>query len=701
MAHDNRIMLLLNKELEKNPKNLRCRTQIAKELAKHDNEKAIQFCEETFELCAEQKKDRNFQWLFTLVFQLYESLGVASSVAEESYHRWKKKYGFSETAENAICYQMVRIHLIKETAEMAHSYAVKYFETYHKLQANEELRMEQMTEDIGRYQTQLAYWEMLHFGAYSANKAGIYDTAWKWYQEMPWENPEFIFDQSVWFMLELFQIRPDVTKFKEILPKIVKNPTLMKDTKIRNVIGDVLNRMKEGKPLKDGPDYIKSDIKLSIGILVSNNIKTIKRCLDSLTPLRQAIKSELIIVDTKGEETDGSIDIARPYADKLYSFQWCNDFAKARNVCMEHAEGEWFLFVDDDEWFEDVSEFIEFFRSGECNNYGCAHYNIRNYYDEQGHYTDAIVGRFIRRTPNTKFVGRVHEHYNETYPPNKYMKTLAHHSGYCYSSEEEKKQHQDRNLSLIKAQFAEKGYKPEYLSVQDTWDEGYKFCMECIPVLAQNYNMVENSCIQWILVASARYFECTDNYPGFWNQVKYLRANYPLSQMAELFLAAMEVNNSMGANNRELCEDRVKHYLEMWDWLKEHPENALVQNQLDFNVQFNEDTYFRIVHIGAKCANLQKKYQLANQYWKRLPWDREGFNKLVYWADMQETVEGLKAMQKRTLSPEMQKLCNQLKQNIKTLMMAGNTVVAKELLQGLAELVPDDEDVQEWQSILL
>ena len=708
MAHINRNKLLLQKELEKNPTDLRCRAQMAMELATYDNEAALKFCEETFQLCAEQKKDRNFQCQLVLVFRLYESLGVASKIAEESYHCLKKQYGYSETTENAISYQMVRIHLLKDSTELAHPYAAQYFETLKRLQENEELQLEQMSADFQRYQTNEAYWEMLHFGAYSACKAGVYERAWEWYQQMPWETPAFAYEQAVWFMLELFHIRPDMKRLKDIIPRIARNKTLMADTGIRNKIGDALNRIKQGKSLKDGPDYIQSDIKLSIGILVSNNIGTIKRCLDSLTPLREAVKCELILVDTKGEETDGSFEIAKPYADKIYSFKWCNDFAAARNVCIDHAEGEWFLFVDDDEWFEDTSEFVEFFNSGECNNYGTGHYNIRNYYDAQGNYTDAIVGRFIHRTPNTRFVSRVHEHYNGAYPPNKFFKTLAHHSGYYYATQEDKKKHQNRNLSLLKSQLEEEGYNPgvcaqivqEYLAVEDTWDEGYKFYEECIPILVKNYSVQDNSCIQWILVASARYFECISAYSDFWKQTAYLRENFALSQMAELFLAGMEVNVSMGENNLELCEKRVERYLEMWDWLQSHPEDALVQNQLDFNVHYNETMYFRVVHIGAKCANLQKKYQLANKYWKRLPWNREGFEKVVYWADMQETVNGLKAMQKPVLGPEMQKLCEQLKQNIRALIAAGNIAAAKELLQGLSELVPEDEDVQSWKSML-
>ena len=88
------------------------------------------------------------------------------------------------------------------------------------------------------------------------------------------------------------------------------------------------------------PNYIKSPIKLTIGILISNRIVHIRSVMESLRPLLSAAPSELIAVDTKGPDTDGSIDVVREYTDKIYPFTWCDDFAAARNVCLEHASGE-------------------------------------------------------------------------------------------------------------------------------------------------------------------------------------------------------------------------------------------------------------------------------------------------------------------------------------------------------------------------
>ena len=147
---------------------------------------------------------------------------------------------------------------------------------------------------------------------------------------------------------------------------------------------------------------------LSISLLVSNRPDTVEKCLKSLEHLRKSVSSELILVDTGcGEKVRNIIE---PYADKIVEFTWCGDFAKARNAGLKEATGEWFLYLDDDEWFEDTSEIEEFFLSGEWKNYGYAFYKQRNYDDMSGSvYSDALVTRMTRLYENVCFVYSIHE----------------------------------------------------------------------------------------------------------------------------------------------------------------------------------------------------------------------------------------------------------------------------------------------------
>ena len=104
-----------------------------------------------------------------------------------------------------------------------------------------------------------------------------------------------------------------------------------------------------------------ADKLLTISLLVSGREDTTEKCLRSLKKLRDELRTEVILVDTGCPKSwQKSLE---NYADQYICFKWCGDFAKARNAGLEHATGEWFLFLDDDEWFEVVAPIITFFQN--------------------------------------------------------------------------------------------------------------------------------------------------------------------------------------------------------------------------------------------------------------------------------------------------------------------------------------------------
>lgn len=187
---------------------------------------------------------------------------------------------------------------------------------------------------------------------------------------------------------------------------------------------------------------------LTISILVSGREETTIKSLDSLQDLLEQVDSELILVDT-GCSKEFRNKISK-YTDNIISFEWCNDFAKARNIGLEAAKGKWFLFLDDDEWFEDVNPIIEFFNSGEWEEYEQAVYKARNYGDIEGnYYSDEWVSRMIRIRKDTKFEGRVHEYLAPARGKCKRIEAFVHHFGYVFENEEKKKAHFQRNMSIM------------------------------------------------------------------------------------------------------------------------------------------------------------------------------------------------------------------------------------------------------------
>ncbi len=196
-------------------------------------------------------------------------------------------------------------------------------------------------------------------------------------------------------------------------------------------------------------------LQLTISLLVSDRRDNLKKCLDSILPLLKEVNSELIIVFTgKDPET---LAIARQYTNHIIPFTWCDDFSKARNTGLEEASGEWFLYLDDDEWFEDTTEIIQFFKSGEYRNYKTAMYIQRNYDDWEGRsYNDAQVGRMCQVQSDVRFISPIHEGLYPFDDPRKILGSYVHHFGYVASgSASEGRKKFERNTALLHKVYAE------------------------------------------------------------------------------------------------------------------------------------------------------------------------------------------------------------------------------------------------------
>lgn len=84
-------------------------------------------------------------------------------------------------------------------------------------------------------------------------------------------------------------------------------------------------------------------VTISLCMIVKNEEKLLARCLDSIADLMD----EIIIVDTGS--TDRTKEIAARYTDKIYDFEWINDFSAARNFAFSKAGMEYIYSADADE----------------------------------------------------------------------------------------------------------------------------------------------------------------------------------------------------------------------------------------------------------------------------------------------------------------------------------------------------------------
>lgn len=78
-------------------------------------------------------------------------------------------------------------------------------------------------------------------------------------------------------------------------------------------------------------------------MIVKNEAGSLGHCLESL----RGLWDELVVLDTGS--TDGTPDIARSFGARVETFTWVDDFAAARNACIERCTGDWILVVDADE----------------------------------------------------------------------------------------------------------------------------------------------------------------------------------------------------------------------------------------------------------------------------------------------------------------------------------------------------------------
>ncbi|MCI8861614.1 MAG: glycosyltransferase [Lachnospiraceae bacterium] len=224
------------------------------------------------------------------------------------------------------------------------------------------------------------------------------------------------------------------------------------------------------------------NLPLTISLLASNRIATLERCLDSLKPLLLQVPAELIVVFTGNDERVRQT--AACYTDKIFPFSWCNDFSAARNEGLRHANGEWFLYLDDDEWFDDVTEICEFFRSGEYRHYGFAGYIQRNYLNQEGSgHTDAIVYRMAKRSPKLCFEGSIHEELRPYLPPCKVFRSYVHHYGYLKNQADITSSKASRNIPLLlEAIKKQPGYTKNYVQLtqeyhtQSNWEQAEEIC---------------------------------------------------------------------------------------------------------------------------------------------------------------------------------------------------------------------------------
>lgn len=326
--------------------------------------------------------------------------------------------------------------------------------------------------------------------------------------------------------------------------------------------------------------------KLTISILASNRKDTFPKTLESIKPILDNVSSELIITDTGcDDELLGEI---RKYTDKIINFQWCNDFSKARNVGLSMAQGEWFMFLDDDEWFENVEEIINFFNEGECEKYNLFHYLQRNYADMGGTvWQDNPVERGVRLIEGMSFVDSIHEHFSEVTPPIKLFNCYVHHYGYVYKNDEERKLHFERNYKLltecVKKHPKEIRYYSHIINGCNNihnYEASLEWTRRALDMVNESYDKKDKTNLRDISSLYANVVHCEfflDNLEEAIEQGEGYLKNEKLTELAQCIIHSYLSNSYMIIMEEDKAFANLKKYFELYEYLNDRLDLRMAQ----------------------------------------------------------------------------------------------------------------------------
>ena len=497
---------------------------------------------------------------------------------------------------------------------------------------------------------------------------------------------------------------------------------------------------------------------LSIALLVSNRKDTIQKCLDSLTPIREAIPSELIILDT-GCDADLRA-LLEKYADKIDDFVWIKDFSAARNVTLQHATGEWYMYLDDDEWFVDTTDLIEFFQSGEYKNYGYASYIQRNYLDMEGsQWADAWVSRMIKRTPDLHFESKIHEYMAPMSGDCKGLHSYVDHYGYVYETEEALQKHYERNATLLKEMIEEEPTNlrwrihlaQEYRTMR-MWHELYDMGTQCLALVegkdelysniylgcfyaARILAMREQGLDAWREQCASGAYVSPENLGAdaiyFYEEgMRLCKDALKDKRNSELFHAFCELRMTWFMYWLERYDEAVEHACKYLKWLAFFEENEpllFLQKASPIVCDAFDEVMKKEVYSILMCVGLRKgSVTYLDQYFDKLEWT--GHHLYVFEDMMPVLIEAMDYImaneeservfgkvletiqnhgplceyyQQELKKAELRKIGKNIKEQLRVLIHAGMKEQALSVIAQVKQMLPGDVELEEMEQQLL
>ncbi len=193
---------------------------------------------------------------------------------------------------------------------------------------------------------------------------------------------------------------------------------------------------------------------VSCCLIVKNEIEVLERCIKSVQEKMSGIVNDIVVVDTGS--ADGTRELAVELGCNVFDFEWCDDFAKARNYSIENAKNDWIMTLDADEFidFVDKKELKLFIINSNKNTIGDI--LIENIEMDGSIISKDTVVRFFNRKA-FDFRSRIHERLrakNDGVINKEKLNCKILHTGYSKETVVSKDKHK-RNDALMEAELKE------------------------------------------------------------------------------------------------------------------------------------------------------------------------------------------------------------------------------------------------------
>lgn len=142
--------------------------------------------------------------------------------------------------------------------------------------------------------------------------------------------------------------------------------------------------------------------RVALVVIARDEAPRIQRLLDSMRPW----VDDMLVVDTGSK--DATVSLAQAAGARVAHFDWCDDFAAARNHALDLAAADWHVVLDADEWLIDGGESLMALRQLAPDHVGAL--QLQDEFDQAGAHPGLATVWLSRVLPGgVRYGGRIHE----------------------------------------------------------------------------------------------------------------------------------------------------------------------------------------------------------------------------------------------------------------------------------------------------